>query len=124
MRFVAQLDISFHVFDDDDRVVHHNANRENQAEQRQGIQGKTEQQHDGKSSNEGNRKREQRDDGRAPRLQEDEHHDDDQDKRFDKSMSYCLNGLAYENRGVVNNAVVDAFRKAFLQAFHGFADLC
>ena len=111
MRFVSQCDISFYVFDDDDRIVHHNPNRQHQPKQRQRIKRKAQRQHDRKRSNQRHRKRQQWNDGGAPRLQEDQHHNHDQDQRFDKRVTHSLNRFAHENRWVVDDFVVHTLRK-------------
>ena len=72
----AVLDVPLDVLDDDDRVVHHDADREHQAEQRQHVDREAEQPQHGERADDRHRHRDQRDQRRAPGLQEQHHHDD------------------------------------------------
>ena len=64
--------------------------------------------HHGKGADQRDRHRDERDDRRAPRLQE--HHDDDGDEQdgFEKRLDHRLDRLAHEDRRVVHDAVVHA----------------
>ena len=84
MRRVARRqavgDVALDVLDHDDGVVDHDADGQHQAEQRQGVEREAERRHDGEGADQRHRDRDQRDDGGAPVLQEDEHDDDDQER--------------------------------------------
>ena len=65
----------------------------------------------------------QRDERRAPGLQEHEHDDDDQHDRLEQRVDHLVDRLADEERGVVDDAVLDAVGERLLQAFHRLAHL-
>ena len=78
LRRHAFLDVVLDRLHDDDRVVHHEADRQHQAEQRQRVDGKAEQREEDERPDERDRHGQQRNQRRAPALQEDEDDDDDQ----------------------------------------------
>ena len=69
------------VLDDHDGVVHDDADRQHQAEQRQVVQREAEGGHHGEGADDGHRHGDQRDDRRPPTLQKDQHHQRHQDHR-------------------------------------------
>ena len=60
----------------------------------------------------------ERDDRRAPGLQEDHHDDDDEQDRLEQRLDDRANRLAHEDRRVVDDAVVHALGKRLLQPLH------
>ena len=120
---VAEFDVALDVFDNDDSVVHDDTDGENQAKERQGVQGEAERQHDGKRADERNREGEKRNDGSAPGLEKDEDDKNDEDERFDESVTDSANRFANEDGGIVGDGVVDALGKGFFEALHGLANL-
>jgi hypothetical protein len=62
--------MTLHVLDDNNRVVHDDADREDEAEERQRIERESEAEHHGERADERDRHCDERDDRRAPRLQE------------------------------------------------------
>ncbi len=101
------LDVVLDRFDHHDGVIHHQADGEHQAEKRQGVDGKTEQGKQGKRADQGNRHRQQRDQGRAPALQEQEHHDDDQHQGFNQRFLDFLHALGDGQGRVQGDRVVE-----------------
>ena len=117
------LDVVHDGLDDDDRVVHDDADGEHEAEERQGVQREAEAEHHCKCADQGHRHRDQRDDRRAPRLQEDHHDDDDQEDGFEQGVGDGVYRLADEDGRVVDDAIVHAGRKVLLQALHRGVDV-
>ena len=76
----AVLDVVLHRLDDHDRVVHHDADRQHQAEQRQVVEAEAHHGHHREGADDGHGHGDQRDDGRAPVLQEQQHHEGHQDR--------------------------------------------
>ena len=77
----ALLDVMLDGLDDDDGVVDDDADGQHQAEQRQVVELKPSDGHDGEGADDGHRHGDQRDEGRPPVLQEQQHDDGDQDDR-------------------------------------------
>ena len=119
----AQRDVALDVFDHHDGVVHHDADGQHQAEQRQVVDGKSQRQHDRKRADEGNRHRHQRDDGGAPGLQENNDHDHDQQDRLDQRVHHRLDGVPHEDRRVIDHRIIHAVGKILLQFLHRLADV-
>ena len=67
-RLQTRFDVMFHRLDDDDRVVHDNANGQHQAEKREVIQAEAKRSHHREGADNGHRHRNQRDDCRPPVL--------------------------------------------------------
>ena len=63
------------VLDDDDGVVDHDADGQDQAEQRDVVQAEAQRGHDGEGADDGDRHGDQGDQGGPPVLQEDQHHE-------------------------------------------------
>ena len=83
----AFLDMMFDRFDDDDGVVHHQADGQHQAEERKGVDGKTEQRKNRECADQRHRHRQQRNERRPPALQENKHDEHDQHQRFPKGLA-------------------------------------
>ncbi len=117
-RFQAQFDVPFDVLHHHDGIVDHDTDRQHQAEQGQRVQRETEHMHDRKGADQRDRYGHQRDDRCAPGLQEQDHHQHHQDQCFEQRVNHCLDGAADEDRRVIDDAVVHAFREAFLELGH------
>ncbi len=74
LRRLAEADVALDVFHHDDGVVHHDADGQHQAEQRQRVERETEQVHDREGADQRHRHGGQRNDRGAPGLQEQDHH--------------------------------------------------
>ena len=81
-RLLAVLDMPLDVLDHHDCIVDHNPDGQDQAEQRQGIEGEAHQMHDRKGADDRHRHGHQRDQRRTPVTQEHHHHEDHQQDRF------------------------------------------
>ena len=74
--------------------------------------------HDGEGADDGHGHGDQRDEGRPPVLQEDQHDHGHQAHRLQQRLHDVDDRLADERRGVVGDLVVDAVREARLQLLH------
>ncbi len=118
----ASLDIALDVLDHDDGVVHHDADGENEPEQRQRVDGKTHHEQHGKGADDRHRNGDQRNNRRAPRLQEQDDDQNHQRHRFEQRVNHGLDGGADELGRVIDDAVVHAVRHVLFQLRHGLAD--
>ena len=75
-------DIAFDVLDDDDGIVDDDADRQHQPEQRQVVEREAECRHEEERADERHRNGDERNDRRAPGLQEDDHNQDHEDDRL------------------------------------------
>ena len=99
-RDVLVLHGALDVFDDDDRVVHHDADRQHQSEEREQVDRESEHRHPEKRADDRDGHGQRRDERRAPVLQEDVHHDRDQDDREEERELDLVNRRRNERRQV------------------------
>ncbi len=114
-------DVALDVLHHHDGVIHHDPDRQHQPEQRQRVDREAEHQHQPERADDGHRHRQQRNDRRAPSLQEQDHHQHHQRHRFEQRVRDRLDARADELRRVIDDAVVHAFGKVFLQLGHRLA---
>src|SRR5215475_6947493 len=114
----AVAHVALDIFDDDDRVVDDDADRQHEAEQRQVVERYARGREDRECPDQGDRDRHDRNDGRSPALQEEEydaHHQKDcHENRYD-DLVYRLRD---EDRRVIDDDRVDTRRKILLQLLH------
>ena len=72
----------------------------------------------GEGADQRHRHRQQRNQGRPPALQENEHHEDDQHDGLDQRVFDFLHALGDRQRGVERDDVVQVGRKALLERRH------
>ena len=101
-------DVALDVLDHHDRVVDDDADREHETEQRQRVQREAERVHHGERADERHRHGRERDQRRAPGLQEQQHHEHDEEQRLEQRMHDRVDRLAHEHRRVVDDVVVEA----------------
>src|SRR6516164_7982611 len=110
--------IALHVFDHDDRVVDDDTNRQHEAEQGQVVQRYPKYSEDRKGADQRNRDCNAGDDRRAPALQKQEYHPDDEEDRDKNRCDNLLDRLGNEDIRVVDDCRVVTWRKMFLQFLH------
>src|SRR5258706_2373176 len=93
------------LLDDGDRVIDDDADRQHEAEERKVVEGEPDRLHEGAGSDEGDGYGQERDQGGAPALQEDQHDQDDQADGDEEGSDDVVEGLADEDRGVVGDGV-------------------
>ncbi len=84
---LAELDVPFDVLHHDDGVIDDDADCQHEAEQRQCVQREAEHQHDGERSHQRDGYGHERNDRRAPRLQEHHDHHDDEEDGFEQRLN-------------------------------------
>ena len=120
-RLLAVLDMPLDVLHHHDGIVDHNADRQHQAKQRQGIEREAHQVHDRKGADDRHRHGHQGNQRRAPVAQEHHHHDHHQQDRFHQRDGHRLQRSAHKHGGVIGNPRHQPFREVGLQALHGVA---
>ena len=86
--------------DDDDRIVHDDADREHESEERQHVDRKPEHREEDERADERDRHGHQRNQRRAPVLQEDEHHDDDETDSLEEGVLDLHDALGDRQRRI------------------------
>ena len=119
----APVEVLLDVLDHDDRVVDHQADRQDQAAERQRVDREAEGRHHRERGDQRDRDRQHRDDRGAEALEEHEHDDHDQDERLDQRVLDLLDVLVHVVGRVVDDRVVEPFREARLEVVHLLADL-
>ncbi|MNS52390.1 hypothetical protein D3C72_851030 [compost metagenome] len=114
----SEFDVPLDVLHHHDGVVHHDTDRQYQAEQRQGVEREAKQMHHGKGTDQRYRHSDQWNDRGAPGLQEQDHHQHHEDQRFEEGVNHRLDGAAHEDRRVIDDAEVHAFGEVLLQFGH------
>src|SRR6516225_9430548 len=110
--------IALDVFDHNDRVVDDDTDRQNEPEQGQVVQRYPKYSQDRKGADQRNRNCNAGDDRRAPALQKQEYHADDEEDRDKNRDDNLLDRLGNEDIRVVDDCRVDTWRKIFLQLLH------
>ena len=105
------LDVVLGGLDHHDRVVDHDADGQHQPEQRERVEAEAHHGHGGERADDRHRHGDQRDQRRAPVLQEHEHHDRHQDHGVAERLEDLVDRFADVGRGVVEDAVLDPFRE-------------
>ena len=118
----ALVDVVLDGFDHDDGVVHHEADRQHEAEERQRVDGKPKRRKDDERSDERDRNRQQRNERGAPALKEDEDNDDHEAERFKQREHNLVNAGGDRLGGIERNAVGDAGRESGREFLHALVD--
>jgi hypothetical protein len=118
LRRHAVLDVVLDGFDDDDRVIDHETDRQHQAEQRQGVDREAEHREEHEGADQRHRHRQQRNQRRPPALQEDEDDDHHQHQRFDQRVLDLLDPFGDRQRRVERDDVVEVGRETLLELLH------
>ncbi|EXI65763.1 MAG: hypothetical protein AW08_02975 [Candidatus Accumulibacter adjunctus] len=118
LRRQALLDVVFDRLDDDDGVVDDQTDRQDQTEQRQGVDREAEQREEHEGADQRHRHGEQRDKRRAPALQEDEDDDDHQHQRLEQRVLDLLDAFGDGQCRVEGDDVVEVGRETLLDLFH------
>ncbi len=111
------------VFDHDDCVVHDDADREHQTEQREQVDREAEHLHPEECPDHGDGHRDHRDEGRPPALQEDEDHQGHEQQRLEQRLHDLLDRLGDVRRRVERDRPADARWEALGELAHSGDDL-
>ena len=101
----AVLDVMLDRFDDDDRVVDDETDREHEAEERERVDAKAEQREEHERADERHGHGAERDQGRAPALQKDEDDDDHEHERLDERLDDLVDAGGDRARGIERDGV-------------------
>ncbi len=115
-------DIALDVLHHDDRVIHHDAHRQHQAEQRQVVQRDAERIEDRERAHQRDRDRDHRNDRGPPGLQEHEHHADDEQDGDEDRRDHLVHRLGHEDGRVIDDDRIEAGRELRLQLLHSPED--
>ena len=118
----SRFDVALDVLHDDDRIVDDDTDGEHQPEQRQRVDREAERQHQRERADDRDWHGDQRNDRRAPGLQEQDHHQHDQHQGFEQRLDHGLDRIAYEDRRVVHDLVRHAFGEILAELGHGLAN--
>ena len=110
--------VALDVLDHHDRVVHDDPGGEHDPEQGQGVDGEAEELHEGEGADQRDRDGDGGDERAAPVLQEQEHHEDDEDDGLDQGDQHFLDRLAHDAHVVEGQPPLQTGRERLLQARH------
>ena len=111
-RRVAGRDVALDVLHHDDGVVDHDADRQHQAEQREVVEREAEQAHHEERADQRDRDGDDRYDGGAPGLQEQDDHQHHQDHGLEDGLDHRLHRLLDELGRIVDDGVLKPGREA------------
>ncbi len=122
-RGFARIDVllvhdALDVLQDDDRVVHHDADRQDHAEEGERVDGIAQRQQPRERAEQRHRHRGERNQRRAPVLQEDEHHQEHEQHRLAQRDHHLADRDLDEKRGVVDDLLLEAGREALGELGH------
>jgi len=115
--------LRFDRFHDHDGVIDHDADRQHQRQQRNGVGRIAQRQHHAEGADQRYRNGQQRNQRGADIAEEQKDDDDDKDESLAQRMQHALDAFADEHRGVVGDPVVDPFRKRKLELLENLSDL-
>ncbi len=121
-RMQARRDIALDVLDHDDGVIDHDADRQHQPEQRQIVEREAERRHEEERADQRYRYGDQRNDRRAPGLQEHDHHQHDEHDRLADGLDHGVDRLLDELGRIEENGVFDPRREPLRQFVHQVFD--
>ena len=99
---------AFHVFQHHDGVVHHDADGQHHAKQRQRVDAVAQQVQACHGADQRHGHRQRGDDGGAPALQKQVHDEEHQHHGFGQGLDHLVNGLGHKRRGVVGGGIGQA----------------
>ena len=112
------LDVVLHRLDHHDRVVDHDPDRQHQAEEREVVEAEAHHVHHGERAHDGHGHGNQGNQGRAPVLQEQQHHQRNQDNGVAQRLDHFLDALPCKGRRVVTNDVGQVVGEILRQLLH------
>ena len=118
-RAQARAQIALNVLHHHDGIVHHDADREDEAEQREIVKREAERRHDEEGPDQRDRDGNDRDDGGAPGLQKQDDDNHDQHDRLEQRRDHLVDRLLDELGRVVGDPVAHARGEALGELLHG-----
>ena len=123
-RLQALLHVLFHVLDDHDGIINHQADGQHQGKEGQSIDGEIQKYEGCQSADQRYRHRQQRNDGSPPVLQEDEYDEHHQGQSLEKGFQHLVNRSIDIIRAVHDFAHFQAGRQVGLGLFDNFPHPC
>ncbi len=117
----ALLDVAIDIFDDDDRIIDHEADRQHQGQKRQQIDRIAEQEQKAHDAHHGERNRHDRDDRRAQVAEEEKDHHDDDERGLGNGLFDFADRGADEIRRVIGDRAFEPDRQLRLDFRKGLA---
>ncbi len=114
------LDVALYTLDDDDGIVHHQSDGQDQPKHGKGIDGETEQREERKCTDERDGYGKKRDQRSAPVLQEEIDHKDDQRDGDQKRLNDLFHAFCNGGGLVKRYGVIHVLREALLHLRHQF----
>ena len=111
------------IFEDDDRVINDDPDRQRQRQQRHVVQGEVHPAHQGEAGNDRGGNRNRRDQHRPPVADENPNHHTRQNAAQDQVLQKRVHGGADEIRNVVNHQQLNARRQLPAQLLNLFSDI-
>ena len=111
-------DVALDVFQHDDGVVDHEADREDDRQQGEEVHGEPECLHQEDAADQGQRDRHHRDQNRAEGADEEENDDHDDEQRVAERLEHLPDGVRDVVGGVVRHAGLESARQAAPDRFH------
>ena len=112
------FDVVFHRLHHDDRIVDDEADREDEAEERQRVDRETEQREHREGANQRHRYGQHRDERRAPVLEEEKYDEDDEHQGFREGLHDVLDAFGHRQRGIERVGVVEIGREPGVEVVH------
>src|SRR5690606_37903246 len=109
-----------HRFHNDDGVIHHNADSQDQCKQREEVDGKAKELHEKEGTKDSDRYGNGRDQRGTEILEEYKHDEEYQNECFDQGMLDLRDGLVQRILGVIEDQVFHAFWKLCRCFVHQF----
>src|SRR5581483_6905866 len=112
---LAQLQVAEDVLEDDDRVVHQDANGQRQRHQRHHVQREAQEEHHDERRDERRRNRQQNDEGRPEGVQEHKQHQAGQQNGLDEVVANVVERAAREDRLIGHHVDLDVGGELLLE---------
>ena len=122
LRLEAVFDVMLDRLHDDNGIIDDNTDRQYQSEQRQVVEREADGGHDREGADHGDGNGGQRNECRAPALQEDQHHDGDEDDGFNQRVQNAPNRFLHKRSNIVADNIRHVIGKLLLQLRHPLLD--
>ena len=119
VRREALVDLRLHGLDDDDRVVHNESDRQNEAEERERVDREAEHRKEEEGADQGHRDSLDRDPRRPKAPEEDEHDQEDEPDRLGQGDEDLLRALGHGDSRVERQVGTHVRGKTLREACHG-----
>ena len=116
--FNTTFKLPVNIFDNDDRVIDDQADREHESEQRERVDGESEDRHHRERADDRHWNRDHRNERGAEGLQEHVDRDEDQDAGFDEGLDEIIKRRLHKLRRVVGDLVLKVGRELRLESLH------